>query len=140
MRFDESLAFKRDPYNFIAKRCRQNASDVYETRLFLRKTTCVTGRTAAQLFYDEDRFARHGAAPEPLQQTLLGVGGVQSLDGPAHQHRKAMFLALMTPERVRELAELFRRELRMDARRWQGEDRVVLYDALQPVLTRSVCQ
>jgi fatty-acid peroxygenase len=46
----------------------------------------------------------------------------------------------MTPERVRDLADLFRRELRLETRRWQGEDRVVLYDALQPVLTRVVCQ
>jgi fatty-acid peroxygenase len=140
MPFDESLAFKRDPYQFIAKRCRQFASDVYETRLFLRKTTCVTGRAAAQLFYDGDRFARHGAAPEPLQKTLLGVGGVQSLDGAAHQHRKAMFLALMTPERVRELAELFGQQLRGAQAQWQATERVVLYDALHPVLTNTVCQ
>lgn len=139
MPFDESMAFKRDPYRFIAKRCRQFASDVYETRLFLRKTTCVTGPAAAQLFYDGDRFSRHGAAAEPLQKTLLGVGGVQSLDGAAHQHRKAMFLALMAPERVRELAELFGQELRRAAAQWQAERRVVLYDALHPVLTRAVC-
>lgn len=140
MRFDESLAFKRDPYRFIAKRCRQFASDVYETRLFLRKTTCVTGVAAAQLFYDGDRFARHGAAPEPLQKTLLGVGGVQSLDGAAHQHRKAMFLALMTAGRIRELADVFDDELRAAAAEWQGKERIVLYDALQPVLTRAVCK
>jgi fatty-acid peroxygenase len=140
MRFDESLAFKRDPYRFIAKRCRQFASDVYETRLFLRKTTCVTGVAAAQLFYDGDRFARHGAAPEPLQKTLLGVGGVQSLDGAAHQHRKAMFLALMTAGRIRELADVFDDELRAAAAQWQGKERIVLYDALQPVLTRAVCK
>ena len=140
MRFDESLAFKRDPYRFIAKRCRQIASDVYETRLFLRKTTCLTGRAAAQLFYDGTHFARHGAAPEPLQKTLLGVGGVQSLDGADHQHRKAMFLALMTPARVRELAELFRQELLAELPQWQSQEQVVLYDALQPVLTRAVCK
>jgi fatty-acid peroxygenase len=140
MRFDESLAFKRDPYRFIAKRCRQIASDVYETRLFLRKTTCVTGRAAAQMFYDGERLARHGAAPEPLQKTLLGVGGVQSLDGAAHQHRKGMFLALMTSGRIRDLAEIFRNELRAELAQWQSQDRVVLYDALQPVLTRAVCK
>jgi fatty-acid peroxygenase len=139
MRFDESLALKRDPYRFIAKRCRQIASDVYETRLFLRKTTCVTGRAAAQLFYDGDRFARHGAAPEPLQETLLGVGGVQSLDGAAHQHRKAMFLALMTPGRIRELVRLFRQELHAELAQWESAERIVLYEALQPVLTRAVC-
>jgi fatty-acid peroxygenase len=140
MRFDESLAFKRDPYRFIAKRCRQIASDVYETRLFLRKTTCLTGRAAAQLFYDGTHFARHGAAPEPLQKTLLGVGGVQNLDGAAHQHRKAMFLALMGSARIRELAESFRQELILELAQWQSRERVVLYDALQPVLTRAVCK
>lgn len=140
MRFDESLAFRRDPYHFIAKRCRQAASDIYETRLFLRKTTCMTGRAAAQLFYDGEHFARHGAAPEPLQKTLLGVGGVQTLDGAAHQHRKAMFLALMLPARIQALAASFRDELRVEIPQWQRQGRIVLYDALQPVLTRAVCK
>jgi fatty-acid peroxygenase len=113
---------------------------VYETRLFLRKTTCVTGRAAAQMFYDGERLARHGAAPEPLQKTLLGVGGVQSLDGAAHQHRKAMFLALMTTARIRELTEVFREELLTELPLWESQERIVLYDALLPVLTRTVCQ
>lgn len=82
---------------------------------------------------------RHGAAPEPLQKTLLGVGGVQSLDGAAHQHRKAMFLALMTPGRIRTLAATFREQLLTQSTRWQDQERILLYDALQPVLTRAVC-
>jgi fatty-acid peroxygenase len=75
-----------------------------------------------------------------LQKTLLGVGGVQSLDGAAHQHRKAMFLALMTSGRIHDLAEIFRNELLAELAQWQSQDRVVLYDALQPVLTRAVCK
>lgn len=39
-----------------------------------------------------------------MVKTLFGEGGVQSLDGEAHQHRKAMFMALMTRARVAELA------------------------------------
>jgi fatty-acid peroxygenase len=50
-----------------------------------------------------------------------------------------MFMSLMTPERIARLAELTADELRIQAEQWASMDRVVLYDALQEVLTRVVC-
>jgi cytochrome P450 len=95
-RFDESVRLLIEGYGFISKRCKALQSDVFQTRLLGRRTLCMKGEPAAQLFYDEARFTREKAAPLLLQTTLLGRGGVQALDGQAHRVRKRMFLSLLT--------------------------------------------
>ena len=137
--FDHTLAFKREPYEYISKGCRRLASDVFETRLLGRKTLCMRGRLAAQLFYNPRYFMRHGAAPEPLQKTLLGTSGIQTLDDAAHRHRKAMFLAMMSASRIAALGQAFRSELQLRAQEWSREPQIVLYDEVQRILTRCVC-
>jgi fatty-acid peroxygenase len=99
----------------------------------------MSGPEAARIFYDQDRFVRRGAMPGRIRGTLLGRGGVQGLDDEAHRHRKRMFMSLMTPERIARLAELTADKLRIQAEQWASMDQVVLYDALQEVLTRAVC-
>ena len=137
--FDSTLALLLDPYGFISKRCRRYGADLFQTRLLLRPTICMTGPEAAELFYRQDLFARRGAAPGRIQKTLLGQGGVQGLDGEAHRHRKQMFMSLMTPERIEELKERTADWWRTYARKWATMERVTLYDEMQELLTRSVC-
>lgn len=137
--FDSTLALLREPYEFIAKRCRRYRADVFQTRLLLRTTICMTGPQAAELFYDERHFRRRGAAPGRVQDTLFGRGGVQGLDGEAHRQRKRMFMALMAPERIAQLAELTAGWWTSYAWKWAGMDRVVLYDEVREILTRAVC-
>lgn len=137
---DSTLALKRDPYGFIRKRCRQLGSDVFQTRLLGRKTICMSGEAAARLFYDSSRFVRHGAAPVRLQKTLLGVGGIQTLDGETHRHRRALFLSVLSDDRVGRLVELAREELLQAVNAWTQMDQVVLYRELQLVFTRAVCE
>jgi fatty-acid peroxygenase len=55
---DATLALLADPYRFVSKQCRAYGSDLFETRLMFRKTICMTGPEAAQLFYDQSRFMR----------------------------------------------------------------------------------
>lgn len=98
--FDSTLALLKNPYQFISARSQRIGCSVFRTRILLQPTICMTGAKAAELFYDSCRFTRIGAAPEPLQATLSGKGGVQGLDGSSHRHRKAMFLSLLTPEQV----------------------------------------
>ncbi len=105
----------------------------------LRPTICITGPEAAQLFYDRRRFMRQGAAPEPVRATLFGKRGVQVLDGEEHRQRKEMFMALMTPERVAQLADITAEQWRTYAHKWASQARVTLYDELQEMLTRAVC-
>lgn len=138
-RFDGTRALLRDPYGYVAARSRRFGSDVFETRILLRRTLCLSGPQAAALLYDRERFRRHGAAPEPVRATLFGKGGVQDLDDEAHRRRKQMFMSLMTPERVRSLAGLAMAQWEGAARQWTASSRVVLYDELQKVLCRSAC-
>lgn len=136
---DSTLALLSDPYRFISKRCRRYRTDLFEVRLLLQKTLCMTGPEAAQLFYDTGRFVRRDAMPSAIKKTLLGQGGVQGLDDEAHQHRKHMFMSLMTPEQIGRLAETTASELRASASKWALRDQVVLYHALHELLTRAVC-
>ncbi|HEX6395858.1 MAG TPA: cytochrome P450, partial [Steroidobacteraceae bacterium] len=137
---DETFAFLRKPYDFISEGCERRGSDVFETRLMLRPTICMMGREAAELFYDDSHFVRHGAAPMRIQQSLRGHGGVQALDGEAHQRRKRMFLEMTGPERVAQLLEIAERQWLRAAQRWQERGEIVLYDELHELLTRAVCQ
>lgn len=137
---DSTLALAGDPYRFIAKRCEHHGADAFQARILLRPTICMRGREAAKLFYDQDRFIRHEAMPRPIVKTLLGSGGVQTLDASEHRHRKQMFMSIMTPDRIADLTRRVDGEWRAAVReRWSSEDRVVLYDGTHEPLTRAVC-
>jgi fatty-acid peroxygenase len=137
--FDSTLALARDPYGYISKRCWRYGADLFQTRIMLRKTICMTGPEAAALFYDQNRFMRRNATPGRIQKTLFGRGGVQGLDDEAHRHRKQLFMSLMTPERIRHLGELAADCWRNAVQKWAVMDRVVLYDEMRELLTRAVC-
>lgn len=136
---DQTLALLSDPYRRISRLFGPAGADAVETRLALKETTCLRGREAARVFYDETRISRAGAMPAPVRRTLLGEGGVQGLDGEAHRARKRVFMSLMSAARVARLGEQFEAEWRRAAAEWAGEEDIVFYDALQPVLTRAVC-
>lgn len=136
---DSSLALLADPYGYIGSRCRRFQSDVFETRLMLRRTLCMTGPEAAEVFYDTTLFQRQGAAPEPLSATLLGKGAVQGLDGAAHAARKAYFVGLLDAKAVGRLAATVREAWRARAESWRPGSNIVLYRAAQQVLAQAVC-
>lgn len=136
---DSTLALLRDGYRFVTNRCERYGGDIFQTRLLLRPTICLRGRAGAELFYDEELFQRHQAAPRRAQLTLLGRGGVQSLDGAAHRERKAMLMSVLTPTGVQRLAQLFEDEWRARIPAWERAGRVVLYDEVGLLLTRAVC-
>jgi fatty-acid peroxygenase len=137
--WDSTFPLLADPYRFIARNCLQQRSDVFETRLQLQPTLCMTGPKAAELFYDPMRFRRDGAAPEPLKATLFGKGAVQGLDGARHHQRKALLLSITSADRLADLEGHVRFNWERARRDWSATGRVTLYRALQPVLTRAVC-
>jgi fatty-acid peroxygenase len=139
--FDSTLSLLSQGYTLIQNSCRKLESDVYEGRLMLQKTIFMMGEEAAQLFYDNSRFQRQGAMPKRIQKTLLGVGGVQSLDDEAHRHRKQLFVAqLMAPDRIEALEQLMHILLRESAREWEHTSRFTLFPELQLILCKAVCQ
>src|SRR5699024_473973 len=66
--------------------------------------------------------------------------GVQMLDGPHHHHRKQMFMSLMTSDSLEELSKLTNEQLQIASRKWEGMDKVVLFDEMEKVMCRIACQ
>lgn len=130
----------RDPYRFISRRSQQHGTDLFETRLMFQPIICMTGPEAAELFYDQSRFTRAGAAPARVQKTLFGEGGVQSLDDEAHLNRKHALRSLLTGDRVGRLEELMVEWVRHYARGWAERDALRLYEEMHAPLTRAVCE
>ncbi|MGQ7792884.1 cytochrome P450 [Faunimonas sp. B44] len=137
--FDSTLALMREGYRFIPNRCRRLGSDAFETRLMLRKAVCISGPEAAEMFYGGERFTRVGAMPNRVLALLQDRGSVQTLDGNAHRHRKAMFLAMMEPDARRRLCAVVER-------RWRervaaaGPQEIMLFAMVREVLTGAVCE
>ena len=137
--FDGTLAVLRDGYRFILNRCRKLNSDLFQTRLLLRRAVCIHGEDAARIFYDGERFTRVGAIP-PMQAKLLqDYGSVQGLDGEHHRHRKRMFTELLAADEVARLTACVAEEWIAKLPIWERQDRVILFDELQEILCRGVC-
>lgn len=136
---DSTVALLREGYLFIPHRCRRLRSDIFSARLMGEKAIWLSGADAAALFYDNQRFQRTGAIPRRIRKSLFGEGGVQMLDDEAHRHRKSMFMTIVAPDRVRELAEIAERLWHGAAARWSEAGSVVLFPAAQELLCRAAC-
>lgn len=137
---DDTLGLLSDGYEFIGKRCRRFHSDAFEGRLLGQRVLFVTGREAAELFYDERHFRRADAVPAPIKRTLFGAGGVQTLDDEAHRARKALFMSVMTRQSIARFLVGAELEWRAALSRWQHAGRVVLLEEAQRVLFRAACR
>lgn len=136
---DDTLAVAYDGYRFVSKRCEQYGTEIFQTRLMLKKTICMQGKEAAEVFYDTERFERKEAAPNHVKSILFGHGGVQGMDGEAHRHRKKMFMDLVNKESVQQLGNLAEDQWRIYANKWEQMERVVLFYEVQKLIYKSVC-
>lgn len=137
---DNTHALLQEGYLFIKNRVDKYQSDMFETRLLGEKVICMTGKQAAELFYDQERFQRSGAAPKRIQKTLFGENAVQTMDGQTHIHRKNLFMSLMTPLHQEKLAELVMEKLEAAIGKWQVSKEIVLFDEAKEILCQVVCQ
>ncbi|MGM9925419.1 MAG: cytochrome P450 [Bacillus sp. (in: firmicutes)] len=137
---DHTVGLVREGYLYISNRRRGFQSDVFETRLLGKKAICMAGKEAAELFYDNEKFKRKGAAPPRVMQSLFGKNGVQALDGEAHKHRKAMFMSMMSPDALKKLSEITREEWESAIAKWEGMDEVILYKEAQEIMCRTACR
>lgn len=79
---DNTLAFLNEGYLYITNRRKRFNRDMFKTRILGGKQViCMAGKEAAEVFYDNDKFKRNGAAPNKVLNTLFGQDGVQTLDG-----------------------------------------------------------
>jgi fatty-acid peroxygenase len=135
MNVDRTLAMIRRGYPW-AHQLRRAAGAV-PTRLLGGRAVVIGGAAGVRRFYDP-RLRRSGAVPLLVKLVLFGPGTVHGLDDAEHHHRKAMFLQVLTPEAVASLGQRAEQEWELAARRWEGNDRVVLFDEAVQVLAASV--
>ncbi len=137
--FDNTTALLGEGYRFIGKRCDALGSDIFATRLMLRRVVCVRGEAAARMFYQPGRFTRKRAIPASTLALLQDHGSTQELDGEMQQVRKAMLLSLQSPAARARLVDLAEREWRSRFERWPRQRSVVLLQEAQAVLCRAAC-
>ena len=137
--FDNSFALLSEGYRFIGNRCDALGSDIFSTRLMLKRVVCVRGEPAARMFYQPGRFTRKGAIPPTALTLLQDKGGTQGLDGEAHRVRKALMMRLQSPEQRARLVEIVEAEWRAQFWRWARTRQVVLIQEAQAVLCRAAC-
>lgn len=137
---DSSLNLLREGYRFISNRCRDWDTDLFEASLLGERVVCMTGAEAARVFYDSSRFIRSGAVPGRVLRTLMGRGGVQTLDDEAHRKRKQLFLAALAPAEVGRLKRLFEETWTAALGDWQWEPELRLFDEVQLLLCCAACR
>ncbi|MEI3605726.1 cytochrome P450 [Pseudogracilibacillus sp. SE30717A] len=138
---DNTIAFLNEGYLYITNRRIRFNRDMFKTRLLGGKqVVCMAGKEAAEVFYDNEKFKRHGAAPSRVLNTLFGQKGVQTLDGKAHEQRKTMFMNFMSKARLQEISELVKEEWMKQLPKWEQQDSVVLYEEVKRVLSIAICR
>lgn len=137
---DRTVSILKDGYEFIQKRVQNHHLDIYETKVLGEKVALISGESAAELFYDSELMKRNGAMPSRVLKTLFGEGGVQTLDGQAHAHRKQLFMSLMTPEGLERLYGITRKQWSEAATKWEKKGKITLFDEVLELLTRVACE
>ncbi|EHB64038.1 cytochrome P450 [Paenibacillus lactis] len=137
---DNSLSVLREGYLYVTNRAIGFQSDIFETRLLGERAICMRGEEAAKLFYDGEKFQRHGAAPKRVLKTLFGENGVQTLDGEEHRHRKAMFMSIMNRDGLLAMREITRKQWMLAVERFEELEQIVIYDEAKELLCRAACE
>jgi fatty-acid peroxygenase len=137
MLMDQTLPLATDAYLYLSRRRRRTGKDTLKLRLMGREAMCLVGREGARFFYDGENFDRRGVVPPHVQKTLFGDTAVHLLDGPAHRHRKAMFVTALDPTARAALAQSVRTSWAQRVPQWRGHD-VVLFDAAAEALCAGV--
>lgn len=136
---DHTIDMSQEGYLFIKNRVDKYKSDIFETHLLGEKAICIIGEEAARTFYDSELFQRKGAAPKRVQKTLFGMGGVQSMDGASHLHRKHLFMSLTNSHHQNQLSKLLMDKWKSSVSKWKDEEEIVLFDEAKYILCWTAC-
>lgn len=136
---DATLSLLSLGYRFIPQRCARLKTDAFRTRLMLRDVICMQDPDAAALLYGTPGLTRRGAMPKTVLHLLQDEGSVQQIEGEPHQHRKSMFLGLLTEQgRADALAEAFRMAWMERLATWEGAAQVTLLTEASTVIAHAV--
>src|SRR3954465_12177794 len=119
--FDASIALLfTEGYEFVMDRAGRLDTDIFQTRIFLRRAICTYGREAAEQFYSPGRFTRRGALPLFALTLIQDLGSVMVLNDEDHRRRKAMFMEMMSPEALAKIGELTVKHWRQSVIEWEN--------------------
>jgi fatty-acid peroxygenase len=135
---DQTLLFTLKGYAWLPDLRRRANGRPVPIRVAGQRAVAIGGPEAARFFYADGNLERHTALPPPVVATLFGRGAVHTLDGPAHRHRKAMFVDLLTGDGVDRLVALAEEEFEAAARRWRGGPEVSLFDETAGIIAAAV--
>jgi fatty-acid peroxygenase len=138
--FEAAREFRKLGYEFISAECKRYGTNLFEVRFLGNEMICMTGKEAAAVFYDREKFIRQGAVPKRVQKTLLGENGVQTLDGEEHHRRKAMFMSVMSQQSISSFLGGLANLWIMYIRRWEKKRDVNLFLESQEIFCRAACQ
>lgn len=136
---DNSLAILHDGYKFIQNKANLYQSDLIETHFLGQKVICMSGKQAAELFYDPELFQRNGALTKRLIK-LFGENAVQTIDGDEHLCRKSLFISLTSPLHEKRLADMATEQWESSIDRLENYKQVVLFDEAKQVLCLVACK
>ncbi|GIF00282.1 cytochrome P450 [Paractinoplanes rishiriensis] len=137
---DQALTAPIKGYAWLPDLRRRTHGRPVPIRLLGLPAVALGGPAAAQFFYEKGNFERHGAIPGPVLDTLFGRGAVHTLDGQAHEARKALFVALLMQDGVDILAKMVGEAFDEAADGWRGGPPVSLFDATAEVIATTVAR
>ncbi|MHC0552693.1 cytochrome P450 [Salinicoccus sp. CNSTN-B1] len=135
---DNTLKAMKEGYLYTTnQRKRLGAENIFETRgLGGKRILVLSGKKAAETFYDNDRIERSGTLPKRIVNTLFGKGAIHTTTGKKHIDRKALFMSLMTEGNLKYLRELTRNHWYMNTHRMEQMGRVNIYRESIVLLTK----
>jgi fatty-acid peroxygenase len=134
---DQTLTVLREGYQFWSNQRKRHGRDAVRARVAGERMTCLRGADAARFFYEEPTLARSSALPPPIVGSLFGRGGVQTLDGGSHVHRKGLLTGVLTAEAVGQVVAGVARRWDEQSIRWRG--RIDVFDEVAPMLLAAAC-
>ncbi|GAA3949636.1 fatty-acid peroxygenase [Amorphoplanes auranticolor] len=135
---DQTLVAGIKGYAWLPDLRRKHHDRPVPLRVLGQRAVAVCGPEAVRFFYDESHVERHTALPHPVVATLFGKNAVHTLDGAAHRHRKALFVALLMNDGIDVLAKLVGESFDEAAESWRGRSSVTLFDEAALVIARAV--
>lgn len=134
---DQTLTVLKEGYEFIPNRTRKLNTNVFEMRILGgKKAVVISGKEAAELFYDNEKTERAGTLPKRLVKTLFGKGAIHTTTGDKHKNRKSLFMSLMTDNNLEYLRKLTRNYWFEDTARLQAMDQTNVYQESTLVLLK----
>lgn len=134
---DNTFKILNEAYTYVPCRLEKFGTKAFETAAIdMKPMTVISGKEAAELFYDNELMQREKTLPKRVVNTLFGKGAIHTTKGKVHVDRKALFMSLMTEENLKYLRDLTRNYWFMHTEEMQRQDEVNIYKTSIYILTK----